>query len=76
MVDRGRRGKFDPKRVGQGESGQAITEYIILLLFVVGVAVGMTRTILKSIDSGILRLGGQLQRDLKTGRSPLNVWKN
>jgi hypothetical protein len=59
-----------------GESGQAVTEYVLLLLFTLGVTIGLTRSILGAIDTGILRLGGQLQKDLKSGRSPNGTWKN
>lgn len=60
----------------QDESGQAITEYILLLSVIVVGAAALTKSILGVLDKGILRLGGQLEKDLKTGRAPLNVWKN
>ena len=63
-------------RFAREESGQAITEYVILLAFAVGTAIAFARGILGVIDKGILKLGGQLEKDLKTGRSPLSVWKN
>lgn len=58
------------------ESGQAMTEYILLLSVIVVGASSLARGILKVMDQGILRLGGQLEKDLKTGRSPLSAWKN
>jgi hypothetical protein len=57
------------------QSGQATTEYIILLSVCVVVAGQLARTILAALDRGILRLGGQLEKDLKTGRAPLGIWK-
>jgi hypothetical protein len=36
----------------------------------------MSQKILSVVDSGILSLGGQLEKDLKTGRAPLDIWKN
>ena len=58
------------------QSGQATVEYILLLLFTVGIATGLSRTIIGALDDGILRMGGQLQKDLKSGRAPNNVWRN
>jgi hypothetical protein len=43
------------------------------------VVVGSTtllKSIINAIDTGILTLGGQLERDLKTGRAKLATWKN
>ena len=57
-------------------SGQATVEYILILSFCVVSAVAMAKGILTVLDKGILRLGGQLEKDLKTGRAPLGVWTN
>ena len=60
----------------EDESGQAVTEYILLLsVLVVGVS-AMTRGILAALDRGILHLGAQLERDLRTGRMRVDLWKN
>ncbi len=58
------------------DSGQATVEYILLLSFCVVLAVALTRGILGALDRGVLRLGGQLEKDLKSGRAPLGVWSN
>lgn len=58
------------------ESGQAITEYLLLLSIVVFGATALIRGIMSAFDQGILTLGGQLEKDLKTGRAKLSVWKN
>jgi len=58
------------------DRGQATTEYILILSASVFVAVGLAKVILGTLDSGILRLGAQLEQDLKTGRAPLLVWQN
>lgn len=57
------------------EGGQATVEYILLLLACVIAASQLGRRILDAIDSGIRFMGGQLEKDLKTGRAPLNVYK-
>lgn len=58
------------------ERGQATLEYILILSATVVGAGLMSRTIIKTLDTGILKLGGQLEKDLKTGRAPLGIWKN
>ncbi len=60
----------------QKEDAQATTEYILLLTLIVVSTAALARTILKALDKGILRLGGQLEKDLKVGRAPLYVWTN
>lgn len=58
------------------EEGQATVEYILLLsVCVVGVT-QMVKQLRNALDKGILRLGAQLEQDLKTGRAPLSVWSN
>lgn len=58
------------------EEGQALTEYILILSAAVVGCVTLAKTILGTLDKGILRLGAQLEKDLQTGRAPLSVWKN
>lgn len=58
------------------ERGQGTVEYILILSAVVLGAVQLARGFLTILDQGILRLGGQLEKDLKTGRAPLSVWQN
>lgn len=64
------------KRLLAEEDGQAILEYMLILMATVVGAGLMSRKILQTVDSGILALGGQLEKDLKTGRAPLAIWKN
>lgn len=59
-----------------GRSGQGTVEYILILAVVVIGSVALSRTILNALDKGILKLGGQLEKDLKSGRLPLRVWSN
>lgn len=58
------------------EEGQAITEYILILSACIFGASTLARGILKALDEGVLKLGGQLEKDLKSGRAPLSAWQN
>lgn len=70
------RWKSELARFHSEEAGQSITEYVLLLSVVLVGAGAMGRGLMRALDRGILTLGGQLERHLKTGRAPLNVWKN
>ena len=58
------------------EAGQATIEYVIIMTAAVTVAITLGRSLLKVFDSGLLKLGAQVERDLKTGRGELDIWKN
>lgn len=58
------------------ESAQGTTEYILVLSVSVVGASQLIKQIIQSIDRGVLRLGGDLEKDLKTGRAPVSVWRN
>lgn len=58
------------------EEGQGITEYVLIMSFSVVTAVLLARTMKSAIDRGVLLFGGELERDLKTGRTQLGAWKN
>lgn len=58
------------------ESGQAFTEYILILAFSISVLIALSRAILEAVDGSILRFGSRLERALKTGRAPAGVWGN
>jgi Flp pilus assembly pilin Flp len=60
----------------QDESGQAITEYVLLLSMTLTGAVLMARGLISVINTSTLLLGGQLEKDLKTGRADLGLWSN
>ncbi len=59
------------------ESGQGILEYILILSFALTTSVVLARLIGGAMDRGILVFGGQLEKDLKTGKTPVQSgWKN
>jgi hypothetical protein len=64
------------KSFAADERAQATVEYILLLSVVVAGAIAFSRRILGVLDKAILSVGGQLEKDLKTGRAPLGVWRN
>lgn len=58
------------------DRAQGTVEYILLLSVAVVAAGALSRLILQTLDNGIKRLGGQLEKDLKTGRAPVGIWEN
>jgi Flp pilus assembly pilin Flp len=64
------------KRFLWEESGQAITEYVLLLSMTLVGAVALARGLITAINAATLTLGGQLEKDLKTGKVDLSVWSN
>jgi Flp pilus assembly pilin Flp len=63
-------------RLLRDENGQGTVEYILILSVSVVAAGKISHEVLKVLDTGIKKLGGQLEKDLKTGRAPLGIWKN
>jgi hypothetical protein len=57
------------------ENGQGTLEYILILSVSVVIAGALGRAVIGALDKGVLRIGGQLEKDLKTGRTPLGIWK-
>lgn len=61
----------------QGQDGQAFLEYILILSFALGTSLLVARGMSGAMDRGILLFGGQLEKDLKTGKTPVaSGWKN
>ena len=58
------------------EQAQGTVEYLLILSVVVVGASQIIKQIIQSIDKGVLRLGSDLEKDLKTGRTPVSVWEN
>jgi hypothetical protein len=67
---------FFSRGLARDEGAQATVEYILLLSITVVGAASFARVIMSGLDRAVLRIGGQLEKDLKTGRAPLNVWEN
>lgn len=60
----------------KNKKGQATVEYILVLAFVLFFAGKASKSIIGMLDTGILKVGGRLEKQLKTGRAQLNTWKN
>ena len=59
------------------QSGQGILEYILILSFALTTSLALVRLLGNGLDRGMLVFGGQLEKDLKTGRTPVERgWKN
>lgn len=61
------------------ESGQAVTEYVLILTLAIGGAIGIAKALIGVFDKFTLALGAQLEKDLKSGRAnadPGAIWSN
>jgi Flp pilus assembly pilin Flp len=58
------------------EQGQGTLEYVLILSFVLVGASALARSILGVLDQGILSFGGQLEKDLHTGKAQVDAWSN
>ncbi len=70
------RGKNLLVKFFRDEDGQAVIEYVLILSATLISAGLLARGILSALDNGVLKLGGVLEKDLKTGRAPLSVYQN
>lgn len=64
------------KKFAREESGQAVTEYVLLMSVALGSAIVISKGLMAAIDRFTLALGAQLEKDLKAGRAPSAVWRN
>ena len=64
------------KNLHQNQSGQGTIEYILLLIFVLGIASALSRGIQVIWNKNVLTVGGRVEQALKTGRTPNSAWKN
>ena len=58
------------------QSGQGTIEYIMILLIAVLGAGFLGNQVLGVFDTGILKLGSALEKDLHTGRVAASAWRN
>jgi hypothetical protein len=58
------------------DSGQAITEYVLIMTIALGGTIAITKLVFKALDQFTVFFGGQLEKDLKAGRAQTNVWGN
>ncbi len=69
-------GRLGLSRLRDDDSGQGTVEYILILSVSLIGAITFARTMIGTLDKGILQFGGVLEQDLKTGRATLDVWQN
>ena len=58
------------------QAGQAIVEYLLILVFALTTSLFLVRSMGGVMDRGLLRFGGELEKNLKTGGQTLDAWKN
>lgn len=65
------------RRLAREDSGQAVTEYILLLSVILTAVIALLKGVLAALDKFTLAFGAQLEKDLKAGRAnPTDVWGN
>jgi Flp pilus assembly pilin Flp len=64
------------EKFARDDSGQAITEYVLIMSIALGSAALITRGLMKILDQFTLAFGAQLEKDLKAGRASSAQWKN
>ncbi len=64
------------RALASDEGGQGTVEYVLILSAAVIGAATLARALMNGLNSGVLTLGATLEKDLKTGRAPANVWQN
>jgi hypothetical protein len=58
------------------KSGQAITEYILLLSIILGFVFGFSKAISSAFNRGTTGFGSKIEARLLTGRGNLKLWEN
>jgi hypothetical protein len=71
-----RRFRIFARKLFEDEGGQGTVEYILLLSASSVMAIGIGRALIGAFDGGILYIGGWLEKDLKSGRESLELWRN
>lgn len=55
--------------------GQALLEYVILLAITAGIGVYVFRTLNDNLDRSIPKIGGNLEKQLRSGAAPASLWR-
>ncbi|NDF14278.1 hypothetical protein EB061_03010 [bacterium] len=63
------------KGFAQKIRGQAILEYVILLGITVGIGIFAFQTLNRSVDRAVPKIGGNLEKQLRSGAAPANLWR-
>ena len=63
-----------PGGLAKQESGQALTEYILLLSIILVSMSYFLKAISKTIDEMTARQGGMIERQIRTGSAPASLW--
>ena len=58
----------------QKNSGQAVLEYILLLAMVVGMLSIFISKFVGSFDAATQKIGGKMEKQLRTGKAPPSIW--
>jgi Flp pilus assembly pilin Flp len=65
------------KKFVRDESGQAITEYVLIMSLALGGAIAISKGLMSMLDKFTLAFGAQLEKDLKSGRAVSSaIWTN
>ena len=68
--------KIRQKKILANQQGQASVEYILILTLMLVATTTLSKTMIDMLDTGILKVGGRLEKQLKTGRGQLSTWDN
>ncbi len=55
--------------------GQALLEYVILLAITAGIGVYVFRTLNDNLDRSIPKIGGNLEKQLRSGAASASLWR-
>ncbi len=61
-------------RKKKNESGQALTEYVLLLMIVVPALVYFVGTLAGTFYKSSAKYGGFIEKQMRTGAAPATIW--
>lgn len=70
--------KIKTKSIKKKQSGQALTEYTVLLVVATMIALALTNSFIRITRTGMSVFAAVLERDLRTGNFPeaVSLWQN